>query len=229
MSRSIFVTVSVAVILFAGVSMASADDKGNKKQHDEIQNALSTHDGNQTSQHDALSQQLTDVQTAIGNISTNGVGRCDVPPVWGAAITTGRFVSVFGGAAYCDQETGLVWEQSPGETDGVPGITDADKTQWSSATFDCLNKNVGGRRGWRLPSVVELASLVDPANSNPALPTGHPFTNIQSTFYWSASALAGFPTDAWGVFFDGGFVVTREKAREFFVWCVRGEMNADQY
>ena len=42
---------------------------------------------------------------------------------------------------------------------------------------------VGGTKGWRLPSVAELASLVDPANSNPALPTGHPFSNVQSPFY----------------------------------------------
>ena len=140
-----------------------------------------------------------------------------------------KVLSDFNNAAVLDKETGLVWEKSPGDTDNDTDVDMDDRLTWDNARFHCVDKAVGGRKGWRLPSVVELASLVDPANSNPALPTGHPFTNIQSTFYWSASALAGFPTDAWGVFFDGGFVVTREKAREFFVWCVRGPMNADQY
>src|SRR6188768_4297245 len=64
-------------------------------------------------------------------------------------------LSDFGGAAVRDNETGLVWEQSP-ETKTV---------NWMNARFQCTSRKIGGRMGWRLPSVHELASLVDPSVS----------------------------------------------------------------
>ena len=91
---------------------------------------------------------------------------------------------------------------------------------------------VGGRKGWRLPSFVELASLVDPnATSDPFLPAGHPFTNIQSDIYWSATTTVDSLTPlAWAVDFFFGSVITDAKASgTHFIWCVRGPMNADQY
>jgi hypothetical protein len=99
---------------------------------------------------------------------------------------TSRFTVLtdFGGAAVRDNETGLVWEQSP-ET----------KTQnWTNARFQCPSRTIGGRKGWRLPSVHELASLVDPSVvPGPNLPVGHPFTNVKPTHYWSATSFTGKP------------------------------------
>ena len=34
----------------------------------------------------------------------------------------------------------------------------------------------------------ELTSLIDPSNANPTLPTGHPFTNVQSAHYCSLTS-----------------------------------------
>ena len=52
----------------------------------------------------------------------------------------------------------------------------------------CVNRTTGWQKGRRLPSVHELGSLIDSTKSNPALPTGHPFTNIATgpKGYWSA-------------------------------------------
>lgn len=132
-----------------------------------------------------------------------------------------RFQLVMGGAAVLDKETGLVWEQSPAT------ITHT----WSIARSQCANQTTGGRKGWRLPSVHELASLVDPsvAFPGPTLPAGHPFSDIQSSVYWSATTFADAPTVAWVVFFGNGNVTTLNKSNTNFVWCVRGGMNADQY
>ncbi len=95
----------------------------------------------------------------------------------------------------------------------------------------CTSRKTGGRKGWRLPSVHELASLVDPslAFPDPKLPAGHPFSNVAPAIYWSASTDAGVPEDAWNVYFSNGFVLTFGKANAFSVWCVRGGMNADMY
>ena len=131
-----------------------------------------------------------------------------------------RFVilTAFNRDAVLDKETGLVWERWP-ET----GIT-----QWSGAIFDCIDKTVGGRKGWRLPSVHELQSLVDPsvAARGLTLPPGHPFLNVQSVHYWSASTRAEFPSGAWTVFFGSGIVGSSDKTTDHnHTWCVRGGYN----
>lgn len=134
-----------------------------------------------------------------------------------------RFIilSAFGDAAVRDEETGLVWERTL-ETIELP---------WAGARAACANKDVGGRKGWRLPSISELASLIDPSSlkSESTLPMGHPFTNVLLDAYWSATTMAGNPSSAWLVFFDTGKVLNGFKSITFHVWCVRGGMNADQY
>ena len=97
----------------------------------------------------------------------------------------------------------------------------------------CLDKPVGGRKGWRLPSVVELTSLMDTVNLSPSLPTGHPFTNVVPGFpYWSATTSAEFSSGAWVADFrNEGSAFTKDKSgfTTIHVWCVRGPMNADAY
>lgn len=136
-----------------------------------------------------------------------------------------RFVilTAFNNEVVRDNETGLVWEKSPDRLTVYA---------WIDALAFCANKAVGGRKGWRLPSFVELSSLVDPnAPSFPTLPAGHPFTNIEAAFYWSATTLtgAGGATNAWGVFFNNGIVGLNGKPSGSFAWCVRGDMNAEVY
>jgi hypothetical protein len=132
-----------------------------------------------------------------------------------------RFVMVMGDAAVLDKETGLVWEQAPLTTTHT----------WQNARLQCTSRTTGGRKGWRLPSVHELASLVDPSVAFPGLtlPSGHPFTDVQPAFYWSATTTAADPANAWDVVFSGSNVTFLNKANTFHVWCVRGGMNADQY
>jgi len=125
----------------------------------------------------------------------------------------------FNNEAVRDNNTGLVWEQAP----------DSTTRMWVDALASCLIKNVGGTRGWRLPSVVELASLIDPALPAPFVPTSD-FTGVQiDTGYWSATAYAGNPTDAWSVGFDVAPAFFINRASHVHVWCVRGAMNVDTY
>ena len=123
-------------------------------------------------------------------------------------------------AAVLDKETGLVWEQSPQLT----------LSQWTSARRICINKTIGNRKGWRLPSFPELASLVDPSVfTGLALPVGHPFTNVLQLNYWSATAGAENIGTAWSVNLRFGAVNLDTKDILGQVWCVRGGMNADTY
>ena len=128
-------------------------------------------------------------------------------------------LSDFGGAAVRDEETGLVWETT----------LETTEMSWTDARAVCADKDIGGRKGWRLPSISELSSLVDPsAKARPTLPLGHPFTNVQDV-YWSATTVTDNTKSAWLVFFDTGKVLFAFKSITFNVWCVRNNTTADQY
>ncbi len=126
-----------------------------------------------------------------------------------------RFVILrdFDSAAVLDRETGLVWEKSPSVM----------QVSWVVALQRCDTLTLGNRMGWRLPTVVELTSLVDPSVSvAPMLPVDHPFENVQQT-YWSVNETPEVPTSARVVvFIPGGPLVSNgSKAGNSWAWCVR--------
>lgn len=144
----------------------------------------------------------------------------ELQPSWGKKITDAskRFETVLDGPAVLDKETGLVWEKSPNTT----------ARTWTSAISYAYGKEVGGRKGWRLPTVEELASLVDTSVSgDPKLPSGHPFTNVQSGYYWSSTTNVSSTSSAWDVHFGDGDVFYGGKGGNNYVWCVRGGHGHD--
>ena len=121
-----------------------------------------------------------------------------------------RFALVMGGDAVQDTKTGLIWEQSPDTIHDV----------WKESVARCLAKTMGGRKGWRAPTVDELKSLIDSERRDPALPEGHPFSNIKSEIYWSATPSSTDDIVAWQVSFFSGQAVTDQKSGTRRVWCV---------
>jgi len=110
-----------------------------------------------------------------------------------------------------DSTTALQWQKAP---------AGSELMVWSTAFTHCAD--LGG--GSRLPEVKELISLVDysVASPGPVLPAGHPFVDVQSAGYWSATARAGNPTFVWYVLFDSGFVAGDAlKSNAARAWCVR--------
>lgn len=137
----------------------------------------------------------------------------------------------FGGAAVLDKETGRVWEQSP-STDTFCWTASASCPSTGlapDALSHCYQLEVGGRKGWRVPSIEELASLVDTSQGSPttpALPAGHPF-NVLPTPHWSATSNASDASRAWAVGFASGSVFNPVKTATREVWCVRGGQGID--
>ena len=82
-------------------------------------------------------------------------------------------------------------------------------------------KNFCGYSDWRLPTIYELLSLIDYTQYNPTLPKEHPFTNVQSDWYWSSTTSAGTTDGAWSVSVNYGSVGNYIKSIDGYVWPVR--------
>ena len=117
----------------------------------------------------------------------------------------------FNKEAALDNETGLVWEMVPQRV----------TTVWQKAAGICAKKTVGGKQGWRLPTLKELETLADhTVYPPPALIIGHPFSNIELHGYWTATEHEEYPFSAWDVNFDYGIIGNDFKINKNFVWCV---------
>ncbi len=160
-----------------------------------------------------------------------GVGSHEgVSPTWDKILTaddgdpitgcdSSRFKCVLNNEAVLDLETGLVWDKSPS----------TQTSTWFIAIQNCSSLKIGGRLGWSLPMVEQLVSLVDRSNDDPAPPTGHPFLNVQSGSYWTATTRADIPTRARFANFDVGGLGTAVKTDSTpnHSWCVRGGQTFD--
>jgi hypothetical protein len=164
---------------------------------------------------------------------TIGAGPYYATPSWDqtlactSATNCPRFIVLanFNGEGVLDRETGLVWEKSPSEDSKIA----------ASASFGCMAKVVGNRKGWRLPTIQEAMSLIDPSKQNFALlglPDGHPFTNIEfgmvAPYYWTSTDSQFTTGYSYLVAFAGsglntGAARTLTLAR---AWCVRGGQSA---
>ena len=117
-----------------------------------------------------------------------------------------------------DRLTGLRWLRKASLSE--------EATSWPGS-FDLVEQLNGNRAGdglhWRLPCINELESLVDCSTHSPALPPGHPFTDVKDV-YWS-STTSFFETDwAWALYLTKGALgVGIKKEKNFFVWPVSDE------
>jgi Protein of unknown function (DUF1566) len=127
-----------------------------------------------------------------------------------------QILEEYRGEAVLDTETHLIWERTPSSSE----------TAWANASLRCALSSTGGRLGWRLPSFLELMTLVEPpppaAATKPSLPTGHPFRGVRADPYWTTSSQDIEPANAYAVDFLRGDVAIQRKTRPHAWWCVRG-------
>ena len=111
--------------------------------------------------------------------------------------------------SWCDPKTGLEWS--------VDANCFEKRMTWEDAIEACKSLD----NGWRLPTVRELASLIDYTRYDPALPEGHPFNNVRSFWYWTATTDVSYPGFAWYVSMFYGYVNCNRKTFKCYVWPVR--------
>jgi hypothetical protein len=113
-----------------------------------------------------------------------------------------------------DNLTKLVWLKDAscfGDRTWALALIDANTL--NSGECDLTDNSVEG--DWHLPNRNELTSLLDLGNWSPALPTGHPFTNLLQPSYWSSTTDAFSPNNVWMVNIVDGGVENRNKIETF--------------
>ena len=158
-------------------------------------------------------------------------------PVKEATAVSARFTRN-GDGTVTDNRTGLIWLQDASCAD-LPRTDRSGRaygTTAIAAAADLADSicglTDGSRAGdWRLPSRAELISLLDLRFSDPALPNGagaqkwatdDPFSDVESTYYWSSTPLASDPLFVWCVDLADGVVFYAYEVNYYYLWPVRG-------
>ncbi len=162
----------------------------------------------------------------------------------GVAWPSPRFTDN-GDGTVSDLLTGLVWLRDADCAESAGGIARGGGVlDWPSA-LTWSNHLASGKCGlsdhsvagdWRLPNINELRSLVDYSRHDPGLPIGHPFSNVQSIWYWSSTSNPVYTGGAFTVGMSRGSIHVTGKVRpvgdgsrvgskvdsKLGVWPVRG-------
>jgi hypothetical protein len=113
-----------------------------------------------------------------------------------------------------DTVTGLDWQQN----------VDGAIRSWNDAVNHCASLPDNGG-GWRLPSRIELFSIVDYSTS-PAINTTSfgALPDADTLLFWTASLKAGDNSNAWAVDFGSTVDLVRPvpTTQQLFIRCVRG-------
>ena len=123
-----------------------------------------------------------------------------------------------------DHVTNLMWQDAnivskQWLTQEAYDAGDYDDTSGDTATTYCDDLVFGTFDNWRLPTKIELQSLVDYGTSNPS--TNLIFEDIPTSGYWSSSLFASHTNLAWIISFYNGSTTISHKNDSYLVRCAR--------
>ena len=132
--------------------------------------------------------------SALACIAVSHLGRAAVPAA--CLVVQNGTGSVYG--TVYDARSKLTWQQ---------GVIAGGYT-WAQASTQCQTLALNGG-GWRLPSIMELQTIVDDSRINPSIdPVAFPAT--PGVLFWTSSAVSGSAgaadgtRDKWTVSFANG-------------------------
>jgi len=119
---------------------------------------------------------------------------------------------VSGQRVVTDLRTGLMWKQCVQGRSGAGCATGTDSIlTWTEALTAANAENHAGHSDWRLPSLIELRSLIESGCHTPAINTTV-FPNASSDAVRSSTTVAPTNNGAWSVFFENGDTFTTAKS-----------------
>ncbi len=115
-----------------------------------------------------------------------------------------------------DGVTQLIWQRNVPESVSGCGST----CTWDKAKAYCESLELDGASDWRLPTRIELVSILDDEAIMPSI-DAEAFPNTPSQSFWTASIYAGESSRAWVVAFGAFQSIAQAKTSGHRVRCVR--------
>jgi hypothetical protein len=115
----------------------------------------------------------------VADDSTPMLARCVRGPTLGGSVQVGTDTAI-------DAMTELEWQRT--------NLDDSDR-DWESALDHCETLEHGGKTDWRLPSIKELATIVDEAAAEALVVDSATFGDSQALRYWSSTPAISFGSE----------------------------------
>lgn len=109
-----------------------------------------------------------------------------------------------------DEVTGLIWQRQ----------MSVARLSWPDAVTYCEGLTLAGWDDWRLPSRIELVTLLDLTHADPAL-NQTAFPDVHGEWLWTSTRQADDPTRSWYVYFYFGYPDTDAQYATYLTRCVR--------
>jgi hypothetical protein len=128
-----------------------------------------------------------------------------------------------------DRLTGLVWLKDAycfGNRQWIAALSDASNL----ASGSCGLSDGSQANDWRLPNVREFLSLIDFGRTEPTLPPGHPFLNVNLKYpWWTSTTYRVYIDAALTIPLLNGGISTTDKTYSQPVWAVRDPLAYKVY
>ena len=160
---------------------------------------------------------------------------CSVPPLQEVAMWSslayedftnqmGRYIVAC--AIVIDTFTNLMWEQTVSSS---TYFWNASASTGSAQAY-CTSISKGGYTDWRLPTPLELESVIDYTLGNPCI-NDIAFPNTPTNHFWTSTIVAANPSYAWHSRFDYGYILTDTIGTTNNVRCVRSDdiLTSDRF
>jgi len=127
-----------------------------------------------------------------------------------------------------DADNYYTWFDNDSETNGGDVGTAGDLNDTKDFISSLNNERFGGFDDWRLPTVLEIASIIDYGRYGPAVDPAF-FPNIMPAGYWSSVTHASNPSYAWRIDLGSGIDDYFPKANSYYAFAVRGGKTANAF
>ena len=157
-------------------------------------------------------QTIATGQTSIYATGDNGTNQTGVA----------RSYTNNGDGTVMDNYSGLIWQRcSRGQNNDSSCSGTATTANWATAESYCSGLSLAGKT-WRLPTLNELADLVDYSAASPAINTTN-FPATVANYYWSSKAYTFVANYKWAIGFDYGSTNGFNESGNFYIRCISGQ------
>lgn len=141
-----------------------------------------------------------------------------VPDVEAGSFTQPSYSESRDGLTIRDNVTRLVWEAKPLRTFPARICAMEHGCTWAEAVRYCEGLTLAGQTDWRLPSKIELESILDLTHTNPSADR---IFGDNTSYFWTGQNRPDRRDSSWLVSFTYGETVTFSNDNRWFMRCVR--------